>query len=474
MAEQTDSQVHFDDESESLRKTLEQMRKEAEEELTRLSTRLAEREFAPDSSIATATERLALQQEMMMLQQTLEAKEQALDHITEECRRLEDELEDHNIAFDSLKKEVDRKDKSLREAQAEAERLRQELAEAKRAVAARPVPQPAPVIVNEKPRKTSVWLLVGAGLLFVLLSLAAVTFLYLIWERIELPLPSIQPRAESPAPDAIVLDPSEPGATGPPGMDAPPAAISANRLTRAPRIHQDRLRDGVPGPAMVVLDGGAFQMGYNSLSGEDFGPAHRVEPRPFMIGAHEVTFLEYDRFARATGLEPPDDRGWGRGTRPVVGVTWNQATDYAAWLSRQTNQRYRLPTEAEWEFAARAGTESPFWWGSNPERNRAACLDCGSQWDNRSTAPVMSFPSNPFGLYDTAGNAMEWVADCYEASYQGAPTDGGARLDGDCPSRVARGGAFNKPSALMRVHVRARFAPETELNMLGFRIARDS
>jgi formylglycine-generating enzyme required for sulfatase activity len=225
---------------------------------------------------------------------------------------------------------------------------------------------------------------------------------------------------------------------------------------------------------MVMLDGGSFQMGYNSLSGEDFSPAHPVSVKPFMMGAHEVTFLEYDRFARATGRPPPDDHGWGRGSRPVVGVTWDDAQAYALWLSQQTNRRYRLPTEAEWEFAARAGTNGPFWWGFEPEQNRAVCFDCRSQWDNRSTAPVMSFPSNPFGLYESAGNAMEWVADCYHPNYPGAPADGGARLDGTCSTRVARGGAFNKPASSMRVYVRTHFAPDTTLPMLGFRIARDA
>ncbi|MBK1721452.1 SUMF1/EgtB/PvdO family nonheme iron enzyme [Thiocystis violacea] len=472
MAEQIDSQTHYDDESESLRKTLEQMRREAEEEVMRLSTRLAERDFAPDSSVASATERLALQQEMTMLQQTLEAKEQALDHITEECRRLEDELEDQNIAYDSLKQEIERKEKSLKAAHSEVDRLRQELVEAKRAREAPPVQPPEPVIIREKPKIPPHLLVAGAVVLFVLLSLATVTLIYSMWDRIGLSLPGLTPRAEllpSEPLDAIVS--AEPA--GEPTEEAP--ALAPDRAASAPpRIYQDRLRSGGPGPAMVVLEGGVFEMGYNSLSGQDFSPAHRVSLRPFMIGVHEVTFQEYDRFARATGRSPPEDYGWGRGSRPVIGVTWEDARAYTRWLSEQTDRRYRLPSEAEWELAARAGTQSSFWWGYELEPDRAACFDCGTQWDNRSTAPVKSFPANPYGLYDTAGNAMEWVADCYTASYQGAPSDGSARLDGDCMTRVARGGAFNKPSSSMRSYVRARFVPETELNMLGFRVARDS
>lgn len=476
MAEKNDSQAQFDDESESLRKTLEQMRKEAEEEVMRLNDRLAERDYGADSSIATATERLAMQQEMTMLQQTLEAKEQALDHITEECRRLEDELEDQNIAYDSLKQELERKDKALKDALAEVERLRLELVEAKRVQQQRPAAapvEPAPAAA-EKPKPPRHLVIVGAVVVFLLLSLAMVTLLYSMWGKLELPLPDLQPRAE------LTPDPSAPAVPEPsviaPGeeiVEAPSEQVRRSPA-RPPRLHQDRLRSGGTGPALVALEGGVFQMGYNSLAGQDFSPAHEVRVPPFMIGVHEVTFQEYDRFARASGRSPPQDYGWGRGARPVVGVSWEDARAYAAWLSQQTGRRYRLPSEAEWEYAARAGTQSSFWWGYALEPGRAVCFDCGSQWDNRSTAPVKRFAPNPFGLYDTAGNVMEWVADCYVAGYAGAPTEGSARIAGECATRVARGGAFNKPSSSMRSYVRARFAPQTQLNMLGFRVARDS
>ena len=214
-------------------------------------------------------------------------------------------------------------------------------------------------------------------------------------------------------------------------------------------------------------------MGHNSLSGADMGPEHEVQVGPFAIGAYEVTFAQYDRFVRATGRRFPDDFGWGRGDRPVVGVSWSDADAYADWLTRQTGKRYRLPSEAEWEYAARAGGRGSYWWGFGMEPGRAVCFDCGTQWDNRSTAPVGSFAASTFGLYDTAGNAQEWVADCYAPSYAGAPTDGRPRLDGDCAFRVARGGAYNKPSASMRAYARAKLAPESRLNMLGFRVARE-
>ena len=132
-----------------------------------------------------------------------------------------------------------------------------------------------------------------------------------------------------------------------------------------------------------------------------------------------------------------------------------------------------MPSEAEWEYAARGGTRLAYWWGSNVETGRALCFECGTPWDARSTAPTGSFEPNPYGLYDTAGNVLEWTDDCYHPNFQGAPTDGTAWTDGDCQARVARGGAFNKPANSMRSAARANFAPDTRINMMGFRVARD-
>jgi len=191
------------------------------------------------------------------------------------------------------------------------------------------------------------------------------------------------------------------------------------------------------------------------------------------MSRHEVTFAEYDRFARATGRPRPHDEGWGRGQRPVVNVSWNDAQAYTAWLSGLTGMRYRLPSEAEWEFAARAGSDSFFWWGNILGTNNANCFDCGSRWDNQSTAPVGSFAASPFGLHDTAGNVLEWVADCYHDSYEDAPGDGSAWISGVCDARVARGGAYNKPATAMRASRRNSFSADTRLSFIGFRVVRE-
>ena len=225
---------------------------------------------------------------------------------------------------------------------------------------------------------------------------------------------------------------------------------------------------------MLRVVGGSFSMGSsrNTLS-PDEQPAHEVRVGDFLIGQHEVSFTEYDRFAQATGRAKPKDNGWGRGTRPVINVSWDDANAYARWLSGQTGRSYRLPTEAEWEYAAAAGTTSLYWWGYQVGKNQANCFDCGSGWDGRVTAPVGSFPANPFGLHDTAGNVMEWVQDCYHRSYQGAPATGVAWEDDQCRRRVARGGAYSTPAKDIRTTQRAAHPQTNRLDSIGFRLARD-
>jgi formylglycine-generating enzyme required for sulfatase activity len=239
-------------------------------------------------------------------------------------------------------------------------------------------------------------------------------------------------------------------------------------------VVRDRLAIGFLGPELVAIGPGSFEMGSPStLPYPTEWPQHQVQVGRILMGTREVSFAEFDLFARTTGADLPSDFHWGRGKRPVVGVSWDDANAYTTWLSRQTGHRYRLPSEAEWEYAARGNNPMFFWWGSEPRDGRAVCFDCGTVWDNRMTVPVASFAPNPFGLYDTTGNVMEWVGDCWNLDYTGAPTDARIRTDGDCTMRVARGGAFNRPALSMRSAARFHFPRETRVNMLGFRVARD-
>ena len=237
--------------------------------------------------------------------------------------------------------------------------------------------------------------------------------------------------------------------------------------------------------AMVVVPAGTFRMG--CVSGrrcssvpraaggiiEYERPVHEVRVASFALSKYEVTFEEYDAFAAATDRRRPDDRGWGRGRRPMINVSWHDAVAYAAWLSAETGKRYRLPSEAEWEYAVRAGTTTAYAWGNEIGSNRANCLGCGSRWDREQTAPVGSFRANAWGLHDMHGNVREWVADCWHNNYRGAPRDGSAWTGGgDCGRRVLRNGSWRSDPANLRSANRSMAYAEIQWDIIGFRVSR--
>ena len=240
----------------------------------------------------------------------------------------------------------------------------------------------------------------------------------------------------------------------------------------------DQFRDCPQCPEMVVVPAGSYQMGLPSRepgrAGYE-GPVHRVTiAAPFAVGKYEVTFAEWDACEEAGGCGgySPQDNGWGRGQRPVINVSWDDAQRYVRWLSTKTKKPYRLLTESEWEYAARAGTQTAYSWGDQIGSGRANCDGCGSQWDDRQTAPVGSFRANAWGLYDMHGNVWEWVEDCWNDSYVGAPRDGSVWRSGNCSGRVMRGGSwFDIPSGL-RAAFRVWDATGVRDNDNGFRVAR--
>ena len=251
-----------------------------------------------------------------------------------------------------------------------------------------------------------------------------------------------------------------------------PAAVDAPRA----REPGDVFRDCPACPELVVIPAGRFRMG--CVSGrdcyDDEVPVHEVEIPAFALGVYEVTFEEYDGFAAATGRERPADEGWGRGGRPLINVSWEDATAYAAWLSEETGDEYRLPSESEWEYAARAGTTTRYTWGDDIGRNRANCNECGSRWDDEDrTSPTGSFPANAWGLHDMHGNVWEWVRDCWHENYARAPRDGSAwTRGGDCGRRVARGGSWLNGPRLLRSASRGRRDAVLRGINVGFRLAR--
>jgi formylglycine-generating enzyme required for sulfatase activity len=234
---------------------------------------------------------------------------------------------------------------------------------------------------------------------------------------------------------------------------------------------KDVLKDCANCPEMVVVPAESFKMGSPTSepghSAEE-GPQHLVTiARPVAVGRSEVTFDEWDACVAEGGCNSykPSDKGWGRGRRPVINVSWDDAQAYITWLSKKTRNSYRLLSGSEYEYAMRAGTQTVYPWGDTVGTNNANCHSCGSQWDAKQTAPVGSFAPNGFGLYDMVGNVREWTEDCYHDTYNGSPTDGSAWLGGgdllsSCRARFLRSAS------------RYWFTSDYRLRYLGFRVAR--
>ncbi len=236
------------------------------------------------------------------------------------------------------------------------------------------------------------------------------------------------------------------------------------------RDYQDTLSDGGRSPKLVYIPPGSYTMGDRTGNGFPMEkPAHKENvARGFMLGRLEVSFEEFDRFVQASGAASPSDQGWGRGSQPVINVDWQTTQQYLAWLSKQTGQQYRLPSEIEWEYAARAGTASDYWWDEKIGSNEANCKDCGSRYGGKRSMAVGSFRANPFGLFDTAGNVHEWVSSPYGSNY---PSDG-STLKGTGSNTIARGGSWFDGAKFSRASMRVILKPGFKNFFLGFRVLR--
>jgi formylglycine-generating enzyme required for sulfatase activity len=273
------------------------------------------------------------------------------------------------------------------------------------------------------------------------------------------------------------------------------ADMTANGEHRAGEI----FRDCPDCPEMVVIPSGQFLMGSPLAERGRFdaeGPQHRVSVRTLAFGRRLVTVQEFSIFVRETGYDVgscdwPSNSSWRSPgfvpLDPVVCVSWRDAQAYIAWLNGKVRASipatvgnspglYRLPSEAEWEYAARAGTSTSRWWGEAIGVGNANCNGCGSRWDNRQIAPVGSFPANPFSLFDILGNVWQWTDDCWNENYDGAPTDGGAWRFGDCGKRVLRGGSWSNLPKFLRAAARNRDDLDSRghdyASYAGFRVVR--
>jgi formylglycine-generating enzyme required for sulfatase activity len=240
------------------------------------------------------------------------------------------------------------------------------------------------------------------------------------------------------------------------------------------RANPTILQDCPTCPKLISVQPGSFIMGDDHGYKYEY-PAHEVTiDYPFALGQFEITFDEWEACAQERGCKPtPDDHGWGKGRYPIINLTYKDIQDYLTWISKKTKQTYRLPSEAEWEYAARAGTKTAYWWGDDVGVNNANCRTCGSKWSGIGSAPVGSFKANPWGFYDMNGNAWEWVADCWSPHYINAPTNGAPRLDGNCKEPIMRGGSWYYFPKLSRAAYRYKNGVNVFSYNVSFRILRE-
>jgi formylglycine-generating enzyme required for sulfatase activity len=505
MAELDKLKIHFDEKERGYKDEIKRLEGQINDTQGRLKVATA-------STQVSMVEHMAMKQELEGLRQMVKDLQGDLESTNEQSQITEDQLEDKNDKIERLSQEIDMlrgdmeegeyKRRESEEAREQLEKRLYQLQEELEKASAKELAGTR----REEPSSGGAKSLIVGGLFGVLLMLLGLEAFSVMSGKGELIALIQKPNAETEpvvtsngGEQTTVTQQSTKPVAQPGGTQVDTTGDTATELSPKQEVRTsstnveveqpiDRttqkneakpssqlkvVTDDVGGQRLISLPGGGFTMGSGSGVSQDEMPAHAVTLKPFMIGQSEVTFAQYDRFATATGRAKPDDNGWGRGDRPVINVSWQDAQAYAKWLSETTGHNYRLPTEAEWEYAAAGGTTSAYWWGYKQDKGRANCFNCGNSWDGRSTAPVVSFEPNPYGLYSTAGNASEWVQDCYKKSYNGVATDGTAFELPNCGERVARGGSFNKPAISMRTTKRSRYLETTKISSVGFRIARD-
>jgi len=247
---------------------------------------------------------------------------------------------------------------------------------------------------------------------------------------------------------------------------APPPAAAPSSAAPTPTPAPPAPPPAVKEPETIMLSGGGFEMGSNGDGSER--PPHQVSVKPFAIGKYPVTVGEWNECAAAKACPfaaPGKDR------LPVTNVSWSDAQQYVKWLSTVTQKSYRLPTEAEWEYAARGRTQTKYWWGDRLQSGMASCKDCSDAASSDQPAEVGSFKPNPFGLFDMGGTVDQWVEDCWHRNYQGAPADGSAWTGGDCLSHVLRSGSWKNDSSYVRPANRDNYDTNVRYPTHGFRVA---
>jgi len=256
-------------------------------------------------------------------------------------------------------------------------------------------------------------------------------------------------------------------------------ACTENKPPHIPTYLQDTLKNGSLGPKLAIIPKGIGVVGGKELiSFKNHSPEHKViATEGFAMGVTEVTFKEYDAFCKSTFTECPDDNGWDRDSQPVINVTWLDAMVYTEWLSEQTNQIYRLPSEAEWEYAARGGTSTNYWWGDEYIQGLDHCDrdlgDCPKGTELSEPGPAGRFKANPFGLFDVTSNLLEWVLDCYSPDHKAAKNTMESRLDGECGEKVFKGSSWLSAQPYVHIFLRGGLESNDKGRDLGFRVLRE-
>jgi formylglycine-generating enzyme required for sulfatase activity/class 3 adenylate cyclase len=307
----------------------------------------------------------------------------------------------------------------------------------------------------------------------ILIFLLSITLMVIaagvLWYLLSQPRSRVGQQASSPAVSPAASPSPKPAPTEAATQTAPPqpspSAVPSPSVVPSPAPPPSQSAASVREPEMMTVRGGSFTMGSNDDPTER--PVHQVTVKPFAIGKYPVTVQEWNECAAAKAC---GFTATGRDDAPVTNVSWSDAQQYAAWLAQATRKPYRLPTESEWEYAARGGTQTKYWWGEKLLPGMAACKDCG---DAAAEQPVKvgSFKPNPFGLHDMGGGVDQWVEDCWHKTYQGAPTDGSAWNSGDCTSHVLRSGSWKNDSRYVRPANRDSYDTNVRYPTHGFRVA---
>ena len=334
----------------------------------------------------------------------------------------------------------------------------------------RVLPDPAAFQRNRKRRET---LLIFLLSLMVLIIAAGVLWFMLLQPYGKLgdhaavapPAPAVKQAAPSPTMAPAQQESAPQPQPGPAGKQQSPLPHSASPGVLAP-TPPAQSTSSVREPAMSPLRGGSFGMGSNEEGSEK--PVHQVTVKPFAIGKFPVSVREWNECAAAKAC---GFMATGKDEAPVTNVSWTDAKQYVAWLAQASRKPYRLPTEAEWEYAARGGTQTKYWWGDQFQPGMANCKNCADIAAAEQPIKVGSFGANPFGLYDMGGGVDQWVEDCWHKNYQGAPTDGSAWMESQCSSHVIRSGSWRNDGRYVRPSNRDSYDTDVRYPTHGFRVA---